>query len=145
MPFVGKIQEPVCSISSRDPEERDDRARDNSIIALGSDTSGPAVLSMSLAPAATNRSAPFGSVLTVSGPLTPDTLVVLARFAECGMQPDSDLVVDLHAVSDFPTRLFVCLHDLSGNAVRRGCRLRLEGLDVAIAGVVMGALDGAQV
>jgi ABC-type transporter Mla MlaB component len=116
-------------------------------VALGSDTSGSAVLSMSLAPAAANRSpsTPFGSVLTVSGPLTPDTLVVLARFAECGMQPDSDLVVDLHAVSDFPTRLFACLHDLSCRAVRRGCRLRLAGLDEAIAGAVMGALDGAEV
>jgi ABC-type transporter Mla MlaB component len=116
-------------------------------VALGSDTSGSAVLTMSLASAAANRSpsTPFGSVLTVSGPLTPDTLVVLARFAECGMQPDGDLVVDLHAVSDFPTRLFACLHDLSCRAVRRGCRLRLQGLDEAIAGVVMGALDGAEV
>jgi ABC-type transporter Mla MlaB component len=116
-------------------------------VALESDTSGPAVLSMSLALAGANcsPSTPFGSVLTVSGPLTPDTLAVLARFAECGMQPDSDLVVDLHAVSDFPTRLFACLHDLSCRAVRRGCRLRLEGLDEAIAGVVMGAFDRAEV
>jgi ABC-type transporter Mla MlaB component len=117
-------------------------------VAPGSDTSGPAVLSMSLASIAANGSppAPFGSVLTVSGPLTPDTLVVLARFAECGMQPDSDLVVDLHAVSDFPTRLFSCLHDMSRSAVRRRCRLRLTGLDEAIAGVLMGgALDGAKV
>jgi ABC-type transporter Mla MlaB component len=116
-------------------------------VALGSDTTGSAVLSMSLALTAANRSSstPFGGVLTVSGPLTPDTLVVLARFAECGMQPDSDLVVDLHAVSDFPTRLFACLHDLSCRAVRRGCRLRLEGLDEAIAGVVMGAFDRAEV
>jgi ABC-type transporter Mla MlaB component len=83
--------------------------------------------------------------LTVSGPLTPETLVVLARFAECGMQPDTDLVMDLHAVSDFPTRLFACLHDLSCSAVRRRCRLRLEGLDEAIASVVTGALGGAQV
>ena len=116
-------------------------------VARESDTTCSAVLSMSLALAGANRSpsTPFSSVLTVSGPLTPDTLAVLARFAECGMQPDSDLVVDLHAVSDFPTRLFACLHDLSCRAVRRGCRLRLEGLDHAIAGVVMGALDGAEV
>jgi len=116
-------------------------------VARESDTTCSAVLSMSLALTAANRSSstPFGGVLTVSGPLTPDTLVVLARFAECGMQPDSDLVVDLHAVSDFPTRLFACLHDLSCHAVRRGCRLRLEGLDEAIAGVVLGAFDRAEV
>ena len=56
-------------------------------VALSSDTGGPAVLSMSLALAGANRSpsTPFSSVLTVSGPLTPDTLAVLARFAECGM------------------------------------------------------------
>jgi hypothetical protein len=34
---------------------------------------------------------------------------------------------------------------LSCRAVRRGCRLRLAGLDEAIAGAVMGALDGAEV
>ena len=58
-------------------------------VALGSDTSGPAVLSMNLALTAANRSpsTPFSSVLTVSGPLTPDTLVVLARFAECDDLP----------------------------------------------------------
>jgi ABC-type transporter Mla MlaB component len=145
------IQEPVCSIPTRDPEGRDDHTGDSPIVgsefALGSETSGPAVLSMTLAPAPGNcsPSTPGLSVLTVSGPLTPDTLVALARFAECGMRPDSDLVMDLHAVSDFPTRLFACLHDLSCSAARRRCRLRLEGLDVAIAGVVRGAFDGAQV
>jgi hypothetical protein len=145
------IQEPVCSIPTRDPAGRDDHTGDRPIVgsefALGAGTSGPAVLSMTLAPAPgiCSPSTPGLSVLTVSGPLTPDSLVALARFAECGMRPDSDLVMDLHAVSDFPTRLFACLHDLSCSAARRRCRLRLEGLEVAIASVVMGALDGAQV
>jgi len=145
------IQEPACSLRTRDPKGPEDHPGDRPIVgsefALDSDTSGPAVLSMTLAPApgGCSPSTPGVSVVTVSGPLTPDALVALARFAECGMRPGSDLVMDLRAVSDFPTRLFVCLHDLSRSAARRRCRLRLEGLEVAIAGVVMGALDGAQV
>lgn len=75
--------------------------------------------------------------LEVSGALDTESLdlmVQLAHFTICS--GCVEVVLQLRALTDFPTRLFAELHRLDHLARLHRCHLQLLGLTEAIAGVV---------
>lgn len=95
-------------------------------------TSGPMTLSVTV-PAETGAGSPAAR-LVAGGVLDRDGLAALIHLAHVGVRRGCrDLVVDLHGLTDFPSALFAELHQLADVAGRSRCRLRLDGLDAAIA------------
>jgi hypothetical protein len=75
--------------------------------------------------------------IEVSGPLDAEVLESVVRFAHSTICSGcAELVLRLHALTDFPTRLFVELHRLDQTARLHQCRLRLLGLDEAVTAVL---------
>ena len=87
--------------------------------------------------------------LEVAGPLDVDVLESLIRFAHSMIRSGcGELVLQLKALTDFPTRLFSDLHRLDQTARLHRCHLQLLGLDEAVAtalctsrGAVTGLTD----
>ena len=72
--------------------------------------------------------------LEVAGPLDVDVLESLIRFAQSTIRSGcAELVLQLNALTDFPTRLFSDLHRLDQTARLHRCHLQLLGLDEAVA------------
>jgi hypothetical protein len=72
--------------------------------------------------------------LEVAGALDADVLESMVRFAHSTIRSGcAELVLQLHALTDFPTRLFSELHRLDQTARLHQCHLQLLGLDEAIA------------
>jgi hypothetical protein len=98
--------------------------------------SGPMTLSVTL-PAETSAETGAGSPaarLAAGGVLDRDGLAALIHLAHVGVRRGCrELVVDVHGLTDFPSALFAELRKLADVAGRRRCRLRLDGLDTAVA------------
>jgi hypothetical protein len=95
-------------------------------------TSGPMTLSVTV-PAGRDAGSPAAR-LVAGGVLDRDGLAALIHLAHVGVRRGCrELVVDLHGLTDFPSVLFAELHQLAEVANRSRCRLRLDGLDTAIA------------
>jgi len=101
----------------------------NDIAATG--PPGPMTLSMTL------PSGAHAARLVAGGVLDRDGLAALIHLAHVGMRRGCpELVLNLHGLTDFPSALFAELHELADVASRSRCRLRLTGLDAAVAAVV---------
>jgi hypothetical protein len=99
---------------------------------------GPLRLSVTL-PADTEPSPPPAR-LVAGGVLDRDGLAALIHLAHVGIRRGCrELVLDVHGLTDFPSALFAELRKLAEAAGRSRCRLRLDGLDTAIAAAVDGA------
>jgi hypothetical protein len=73
----------------------------------------------------------------VAGALDAEVLESMVRFAHSTIRAGcAELVLQLHALTDFPTRLFTELHLLDQTARLHQCRLRLLGLDEAVTAVL---------
>ena len=84
--------------------------------------------------------------LVACGALDRDGLAALIHLALLGVRPGyRELVLDLHGLTDFPSALFAELRKLAEVAGRSRCRLRLDGLDAAIAAAVDAASRGDDV
>jgi hypothetical protein len=105
---------------------------------LPGSTLGPMTLSMTLP-----SDAAVGSDvarLVAGGVLDRDGLAALIHLAQISVRRGCrELVLDVHGLTDFPSALFAELHKLGDLATRSRCRLRLEGLDTAIAAAVAAA------
>jgi hypothetical protein len=114
----------------------------------GNVPTGPLTLSVTL-PAAMSDETGAGSHparLAAGGVLDRDGLAALIHLAHVGVRRGCrELVVDVHGLTDFPSALFAELRKLAEVAGRRRCRLRLDGLDTAVAAAVdvAGARDAA--
>jgi hypothetical protein len=107
-------------------------------------STGPLTLSVTL-PAEMSAETGAGSHparLAAGGVLDRDGLAALIHLAHVGVRRGCrELVVDVHGLTDFPSALFAELRKLADVAGRRRCRLRLDGLDTAIAAAVDVAGD----
>jgi hypothetical protein len=107
-------------------------------------TTGPLTLSVTL-PAETSAEPGAGSPparLAAGGVLDRDGLAALIHLAHVGVRRGCrELVVDVHGLTDFPSALFAELRKLADVAGRRRCRLRLHGLDTAVAAAIDVAGD----
>jgi len=75
--------------------------------------------------------------IEVFGALDADALTLVIRLAHSTIRSGCvELLLQLKALTDFPTRLFAELHQLDQFARLHHCDLRLLGLDEAIAAVV---------
>ena len=75
--------------------------------------------------------------LVAGGALDRDGLAALIYLAHVGVRRGyPELVLDLHGLTDFPSALFAELRQLAEMAGRSRCRLRLDGLDAAIAAAI---------
>jgi hypothetical protein len=75
--------------------------------------------------------------VVAGGVLDRDGLAALIHLAHVGVRRGCrELVVDVHGLTDFPSALFAELRKLGDVAGRSRCRLRLDGLDTAIAAAV---------
>ena len=81
--------------------------------------------------------------LVAGGALDRDGLAALIYLAHVGVRRGyRELVLDLHGLTDFPSALFAELRQLAEMAGRSRCRLRLDGLDAAIAAAIDAAGRG---
>jgi STAS domain-containing protein len=107
-------------------------------------STGPLTLSVTL-PAEMSAETGAGSHparLAAGGVLDRDGLAALIHLAHVGVRRGCrELVVDVHGLTDFPSALFAELRKLADVAGRRRCRLRLDGLDTAVAAAVDVAGD----
>lgn len=79
--------------------------------------------------------------LVASGVLDRHGLAALIRLAHIAvLRGHRELVVDVHGLTDFPSALFAELRQLGDLAKRSHCRLRLDGLDLAIAAAIAAAV-----
>lgn len=103
-------------------------------LAAGSDPGrlrGPMTLSVTL------PVAPDAARLVAGGVLDRDGLAALSHLAQIGVRRGCrEVVVDVRGLTDFPSALFAELRELAAVARRHRCRLRLEGLEAAIAAAV---------
>ena len=75
--------------------------------------------------------------IEVFGALDADALALVIRLAHSTIRSGCvELLLQLKALTDFPTRLFAELHQLDQFARLHHCGLQLLGLDEAIAAVV---------
>lgn len=78
----------------------------------------------------------------LAGALDAEVLESMVRFANSTIRAGcTELVLQLHAVTDFPARLFTELHLLDHTARLHRCRLRLLGLDEAVTAVLANDPD----
>ena len=81
--------------------------------------------------------------LEVFGALDPESLELMIRLAHSTICSGCvEVVLQLRALTDFPTRLFAELHRLDQAARLHHCHLQLLGLNEAVAAVV-GAVPAA--
>jgi hypothetical protein len=81
--------------------------------------------------------APDTGRLVACGVLDREGLAALIHLAQVGMRRGCrEVVLDVRGLTDFPSALFTELRQLADVARRHRCRLRLEGLDAAIAAAV---------
>jgi hypothetical protein len=81
--------------------------------------------------------APDAGRLVAGGVLDRDGLAALIHLAQVGVRRGCrEVVLDVRGLTDFPSALFTELRQLADVACRYRCRLRLEGLDAAIAAAV---------
>jgi anti-anti-sigma regulatory factor len=103
-------------------------------LAAGSDPGGlpgPMMLSVTL------PATPDVGWLVAGGVLDRDGLAALIHLALIGVRRGCrEVVLDVRGLTDFPSALFAELRDLADVARRYRCRLRLEGLDAAVAAAV---------
>jgi hypothetical protein len=75
--------------------------------------------------------------LEVFGALDTDALALVIRLAHSTIRSGcAEVVLQMQALTDFPTRLFAELHQLDRAARAHHCALRLLGLNEAVAAVV---------
>ena len=75
--------------------------------------------------------------IEVFGALDADALALLVRLAHSTIRSGYvEVLLQLRALTDFPSRLFAELHQLDQFARLHHCDLQLLGLDEAIAAVV---------
>ena len=105
---------------------------------------GPMTLSVTLpADAGEAGEGPRAARLVAGGALDRDGLAALMYLAHVGVRRGyRELVLDLHGLTDFPSALFAELRQLGELAGRSRCRLRLDGLDAAIAAAIDAAGRG---
>jgi anti-anti-sigma regulatory factor len=103
-------------------------------LAAGSD---PGRLPGSIALSVMLPAAPDAGRVVASGVLDRDGLAALIHLALIGVRRGCrEVVLDVRGLTDFPSALFAELRDLADVARRYRCRLRLEGLDAAVAAAV---------
>ena len=74
--------------------------------------------------------------LEVFGALDTDALALVIRLAHHTIRSGyAEVVLQLQALTDFPTRLFAELHQLDQAARTHHCDLRLLGLNEAVAAI----------
>jgi hypothetical protein len=75
--------------------------------------------------------------LEVAGALDAEALGLMIRLANSTIRSGcAELVLQLHALTDFPTRLFTELHRLDQTARRHQCPLQLLGLHDAVTALL---------
>jgi hypothetical protein len=106
-------------------------------------STGPLTLSVTLPEMSADTGAgSHPARLAAGGVLDRDGLAALIHLAHVGVRRGCrEVVVDVHGLTDFPSALFAELRKLADVAGRRRCRLRLDGLDTAVAAAVDVAGD----